>query len=110
MKVDVKVHYKGDGPRAASANLVRLARSVFALLTQATQEELSTKSYQNRTNTLAGGTRSFVNYITSDGWLMTIQQGAEYGKYVQGRGYSRFTEIVESIIPTVTSVMRTFSR
>ena len=83
----------------------KIKSSVFSLLEAAATEEISSKTYINRTHTLVNGTEVLNQDSSDDGFLYVIKQGAEYGAYVQKRGYSMFSRIVEAVKPKIRNIV-----
>ena len=86
--------------------LKEIKRRVWSILIGIVQEEIASKTYKDQTTTLVTGTEVRDEGGSSDGFILSVQQGAEYGKYVQKKGFSRFSEIVEAAIPMIERVLR----
>jgi len=92
VRVSVSIRDVLRAERIAERELARLADDALAICQEAAGLELASKSYQNRTGVLAGGTEAVMVGRSADGFTVVLKQGAFYGVYVQARGYSDFEQ------------------
>jgi hypothetical protein len=81
--------------RFAIRELERMGDKALSIAHAAAREEVSTKTYQDRTGDLRANTEA-LQEIQGDDWTVHLDMGSstiQYGIFVQNRGFSNFTQI-----------------
>lgn len=109
IKVRLETNYRGIvRPANTRRQFGVLVGKIYDILIGVVNKELATKTYQNRTGKLAGGTEARLYTYSSDSFKIEVQQGAEYGRFVQARGYSKFDSLVRVAEARIDKLVQRF--
>lgn len=97
-----------DFTRDAIRKIEQLGGQAFLIAHRAAQEEVSTKTYVDRTGRLRANTRATL-VMGGDGWTVTLDMGSAeilYGTFVQALGYSNFEALATIAAMDIDKLMK----
>lgn len=82
-----------DALARAEAAFAQLPRLMEAEVKLGAVEELTTKTYQDRTRNARKSTKGYINRRGANEVEVVLEAGAEYASFLRGRGFSNIDEV-----------------